>query len=356
LSEAALWAALAGISGLGQESLRRLMQSFPEPEAVWSAPGARLAPILNSRLVSAVAKGPDEECLTRVRTWLAEPDSHLLSPQDARYPRLLREIADPPPLLYVKGHPETLDRPALAIVGSRNATPQGEANARAFAKALSDAGLLIVSGLALGIDTAAHRGGLAGGAGSVAVTGTGLDIVYPARNRSLAHEIAEHGALISEFPLGTPSVSTNFPRRNRIISGLSVGCLVVEAAPASGSLITAQFALEQGREVFAIPGSIHSPLSRGCHKLIKEGAKLVESAQDVLEELRFVGTQAAAAEAATEAGHPLLEAMGCDPISVDALCVLSGLTAARVSAILLDMELSGLVAPMAGGLYQRVRV
>jgi DNA processing protein len=355
LSDAALWAALAGISGLGQASLRSLMQAFPEPEAVWSASGARLIPLLNPRLAAEIAAGPDQEYLNRVRAWLAEPGNHLLSMQDARFPRLLSEIADPPPLLYVKGDLASLDRPGLAIVGSRNATPQGEANAQAFARTLSDAGLAIVSGLALGIDTAAHRGGLAGMSGSVAVTGTGLDIVYPARNRELAHELAQRGALVSEFPLGTPSIAGNFPRRNRIISGLSLGCLVVEAAPSSGSLITAQLALEQGREVFAIPGSIHSPQSRGCHRLIKQGAKLVENAEDILEELHLSDGARPSTSASPGAEHPMLTSMGYDPISVDRLCALSGLTAERVSAILLAMELSGLVAPIPGGLYQRIR-
>jgi DNA processing protein len=191
--------------------------------------------------------------------------------------------------------------------------------------------------------------------GSVAVTGTGLDIVYPARNRELAHELAQRGALVSEFPLGTPSIAGNFPRRNRIISGLSLGCLVVEAAPSSGSLITAQLALEQGREVFAIPGSIHSPQSRGCHRLIKQGAKLVENAEDILEELHLSDGARPSTSASPGAEHPMLTSMGYDPISVDRLCALSGLTAERVSAILLAMELSGLVAPIPGGLYQRIR-
>ena len=223
----------------------------------------------------------------RREAWLEDPANDIVTLADTRYPRQLLQIPDPPPLLHVKGRVELLSRPALAIVGSRNATAQGMANAEAFARTLSDAGLTIVSGLALGIDAAAHRGGLAGSASSVAVLGTGADIVYPARNRALAHELAAGGALVSEFPLGMKPLAGNFPRRNRLISGLALGCLVVEAAADSGSLITARLAAEQGREVFAIPGSIHSPLAKGCHALIKQGAKLVESARDILEELRM---------------------------------------------------------------------
>ena len=217
--------------------------------------------------------------------WIDQPGNDLLTLADARYPAALLQIADPPLLLYVRGRVELLSHPALAIVGSRSATPAGTRDALAFAETLSNAGLTIVSGLALGIDTAAHRGGLAGASSSIGVVGTGLDRVYPARNRHLAHQLAEDGVLVSEFPLGTPPFPSNFPRRNRVISGLCRGCLVVEAALRSGSLITARQSLEQGREVFAMPGSIHSSLSKGCHWLIKQGAKLVETAQDVLEEL-----------------------------------------------------------------------
>jgi DNA processing protein len=277
---------------------------------------------------------------------------------DDAYPRLLLEIADPPPLLYVKGRPALLDRPSLAVVGSRNATQQGRSNAEAFSKELSEGGFTIISGLAVGIDAAAHAGGLAASSSSIAVVGTGLDIVYPARNRDLAYRLAGEGALVSEFALGTPALASNFPRRNRLISGLSRGCLVVEAALKSGSLITARFALEQGREVFAIPGSIHSPLSKGCHLLIKQGAKLVESGRDILEELGATvddrGTTIAT-EDEVAPDNPLLAALGFDPLDLDTLCRHSGLTPDTASAMLLTLELEGIVSRLPGGKFQRVR-
>jgi len=242
--------------------------------------------------------------------------------------------------------------PALAMVGSRNATPQGISNAQQFARAFSDAGLTIVSGLALGIDAAAHQGGLDGAGSTIAVLGTGADLLYPQRNRTLGERIAREGLIVSEFPLGTPPNGGNFPRRNRVISGLARGCLVVEAALASGSLITARLAAEQGREVFAIPGSIHSPHSKGCHALIKQGAKLVECAQDVLQELGIHGSVAApSAEAAAAPG--LLAHLAYEPCDIDTLCARSGLTAQVVSAMLLQLELDGKVASLPGGLYQR---
>jgi DNA processing protein len=278
----------------------------------------------------------------------------VLTLADTAYPKQLLEIPDPPALLYVAGDARLLSSPALAIVGSRNATPQGLRNAHAFARALSDAGLAIVSGLAIGVDSEAHRGGLEGPGSTIAVLGTGIDVIYPRRNAPLAEDILSRGALVSEFPLGTEPHAGNFPRRNRLISGLAKGCLVVEAAVDSGSLISARFAADQGREVFAIPGSIHSPLSKGCHALIKQGAKLVESAQDVLEEL---GISARRAEIAPEPGegHDLLEKMGFDPCDIDELTVRSGLPAEAVSAALLELELDGKIAGLPGGLYQRIR-
>jgi DNA processing protein len=242
-------------------------------------------------------------------------------------------------------------------VGSRNATPQGLANATGFARVLSEAGLTIASGLALGIDAAAHRGALQGEGSTVAVLGTGIDVVYPPRNAGLHRAIAERGALVSEFPLGTPPIGDNFPRRNRLISGLARGVLVVEAALASGSLITARLAVEQGRDVFAIPGSIHSPLSKGCHALIKEGAKLVESAQDVLGELGGAApprTVSTVQQSSAEVEHELLKHLGHDPCNVDTLCQRSGLTPDTVSAMLLQLELEGRVASLPGGRYQRI--
>ncbi len=266
------------------------------------------------------------------------------------------EIPDPPPLLYAKGDVRLLGRPALAIVGSRNATTQGLRNAESFSKAFSDGGLTIVSGLALGIDAAAHRGGLAGGGSTIAVLGTGIDVVYPRGNVALFAEIERRGLLLSEYPIGTPSIAHNFPRRNRLISGLAQGCLVVEAALASGSLITARMAAEQGREVFALPGSIHSPLSKGCHSLIKQGAKLVDSVEDVLAELgswRRAST-APADDAVSPEEEGLLAHMGFDPVDIDSLCVRAGLPAQTIAAELLRLELDGQVAPLPGGRYQRL--
>ena len=261
-------------------------------------------------------------------------------------------------MLYAHGRLDLLARPALAVVGSRNATAQGERNAESFARAFSEAGLTIVSGLALGIDAAAHRGGLSGSGSTIAVLGTGIDVTYPARNASLADEITRRGLLLSEFALGTPAAAHNFPRRNRLICGLAQGCLVVEAALASGSLITARAAAEQGREVFAVPGSIHSPLSKGCHALIKAGAKLVESAEDVLTELGgfrpsgYATTRPVRTLSPQE--NPLLTHMGFDPIDVDSLCARAGLSAEQVSSELLRLELAGQVAVLPGGLYQRL--
>ncbi|HEX6827395.1 MAG TPA: DNA-processing protein DprA [Burkholderiales bacterium] len=352
--DAEAWLSLCLIPGLGPESARRLLAAFGAPDKVLGAGTAALTPHAGRDLALAIAAGPDRVQLEAALSWLEDPVNTIVTWADAAYPRRLLEIPDPPPLLYLKGRRGLLGSPALAVVGSRNATPQGIANAEAFARALSDSGIAVVSGLALGIDTAAHRGGLAGGASSIAVVGTGLDIVYPAGNRALAHELAARGLLVSEFPLGVPAMAGNFPRRNRLISGLALGVLVVEAAAKSGSLITARLALEQGREVFAIPGSIHSPLSKGCHALIKQGAKLAEHANDILEELGYPGAPAAPA-ADPGSGAPLLAHLGHDPVDVDRLCERSGLPAEQVAASLLELELAGLVAPLPGGKYQRLK-
>jgi DNA processing protein len=294
--------------------------------------------------------------------WASIAGRFIVTLADETYPKALLEIPDPPALLYAVGRIDLLQRTSLAVVGSRNATAQGEQNAENFAKALSETGLTIVSGLAMGIDAAAHRGGLAGSGSTVAVLGTGVDVIYPRRNAELAAQIAERGLLVSEFPLGTAPAAYNFPRRNRLISGLSRGCLVVEAAAASGSLITARAAADQGREVFAIPGSIHSPLSKGCHGLIKSGAKLVESAEDVLAELsgfRQSGSASTTARRVPGASRStpdsaLLALMGHDPVDVDSLCTRAGMSAEQVSSELLRLEIDGHVAALPGGLYQRL--
>ena len=355
--EARYWLALSFIPGLGGDAFRRLLSQFGPPDKIFSASLAQLHEVVEPLIARAIHASLDNDKLVPALEWLAQPDNHLITLADAEYPQALLEASNPPAVLYVKGRLDMLNRPALAIVGSRHATPQGERDAEAFAHALSDAGLTIVSGMALGIDAAAHRGALKGAASSIAVVGTGLDIVYPARNRELAHQLAEQGAIVSEFPLGTPSKAQNFPRRNRIISGLARGVLVVEAALKSGSLITARLAGEQGREVFAIPGSIHSPLSKGCHRLIKQGAKLVDSAQDIMEELGWasaVSTHSGtnAPPAGTHAAF--LSQLGHTPAAIDALVSRTGLTSERVCSILLELEMNGQVASLPGGLYQAI--
>lgn len=354
------WLRLSLLDGLGPQSLRKLLVAHGSPRDILAAAARELAAVVPNNIVSAIRSGgAADEALDKVGQWLADPANHVITLADTEYPRALLEIADPPPLLYVKGRVELLNRPGFAIVGSRNATAQGNSNAEAFANTLSDAGLTIVSGLALGVDAAAHRGGLAGAASTIAVVGTGLDVVYPARNRELAHRIAVQGALVSEFALGTPAVASNFPRRNRLICGLSRGVLVVEAAVSSGSLITARLAADQGREVFAIPGSIHSPLAKGCHALIKQGAKLVESAHDVLEELGETAPQTTTTTvpAANDNGdeHPLLVHIGFDPVDTDTVHQRSGLTVAAVNMALTDLELTGQIESLPGGRWQRMR-
>ena len=359
------WLQLTLTPGLGAATIRDLLSQFGLPEKVLAAKRTELARFANAEALQALQSEAVAKAVERALAWLAQPGNAVVTLADASYPRLLLEIPDPPPLLYCRGRIELLNRPALALVGSRNATAQGIGNAEQFARSFATAGLTIVSGMAQGIDAAAHRGGLAGEGSTIAVLGTGVDIAYPQSNASLAAEIAVNGLLLSEFPLGMKAFAHNFPRRNRLISGLAQGCLVIEAALASGSLITARAAAEQGREVFAVPGSIHSPLSKGCHALIKSGAKLAESAEDVLSELAafrrtgFASTRAPASAPGLSrstggADEPLLEYMGFDPVDVDSLCARAGLPAEKVSAELLRLELAGRVAVLPGGLYQRL--
>ena len=350
------WLKLALVPGIGPESQRKLLAAFGLPGNVLAQSALSLSRIVPAQLARRLQAGPEPECLEAALKWLETQDNHLLTLADADFPPAWFEIGDPPPVAYLKGNRGLLASPALAVVGSRNATAQGNLDAEAFARVLSDAGFCIVSGLALGIDAAAHRGGLAGKSSTIAIIGTGADLIYPARNRDLAHRIAAEGLIVSEFALGTPALAANFPRRNRLISGLSKGCLVVEAALSSGSLITARLAAEQRRDVFALPGSIHSPMSKGCHALIKQGAKLVESADDLLQELlpglaRERPGQATTNSAAT---HPLLELMGHGLLDVNMICERSGLTPEVVQAQLLELELAGSVAALAGGHYQRI--
>jgi len=351
-AELAAWIKLSLAPGLGGQSLRRLLTAFGLPQQVLAAGRGALARIVSAEIAARILSDLDSPAVDAALEWAAADGHAVLTLADGDYPQPLLEIPDPPALLYLYGRRELLARPSLAVVGSRNATPQGISNAEQFARAFSAAGLTIVSGLALGIDAAAHRGGLEAAGSTIAVLGTGADILYPQRNRALGERIAREGLIVSEFPLGTPPHGGNFPRRNRVISGLTRGCLVVEAALASGSLITARLAAEQGREVFAIPGSIHSPHAKGCHALIKQGAKLVESAQDLLQELGMKGFAAPPA-AADPAVTGLLAHLGYDPCDIDTLCARSGLTADAVSAMLLQLELDGKVAGLPGGLYQR---
>jgi len=352
------WLQLTLTPGLGAAAVRGLLTQFGLPENIFAAPRAQLERVAGPAAAGLSRSDETAEAVQKALRWAEAPGHAVVTLADAAYPRLLLEIADPPPLLYTVGRPELLARPSLAIVGSRNATAQGMRNAQQFAQAFSAAGLTIVSGLAMGIDAAAHAGGLAEEGSTIAVLGTGVDLTYPRHNAALAERIARAGLLLSEFPLGTPGAAHNFPRRNRLISGLAQGCLVVEAALASGSLITARTAAEQGREVFAIPGSIHSPLTKGCHALIKQGAKLVESAEDVLAELTaFRRTGFASTRTATSqpgADEPLLTHMGFDPVDVESLCARAGLSVERVSAELLRLELAGRVAALPGGMYQRL--
>ncbi|MBK7814031.1 MAG: DNA-protecting protein DprA [Rhodocyclaceae bacterium] len=352
------WLRLTLIPGVGGESQRQLLKAFGLPDAIFSAGASALRAAIGATLAERLLAHDCEREIDAALEWAAQPNNHILTLADGAYPPALLTAGDPPVLTFAKGRVELLSRPALAIVGSRNATRSGEATAEAFAETLSAAGLTIVSGLALGIDAAAHRGALAGRGSTVAIIGTGADRIYPAGNEALAHAIAEQGVVLSEFPLGTPAIAANFPRRNRIIAGISRGCLVVEAAERSGSLITARLAAEGGREVFAIPGSIHSPLSKGCHKLIKQGAKLVDRAEDILEELRWESVVAAAPATEQPPADPeaaaLLAAMGYDPCTVDGLADRTRLTAEQLLAMLLPLELDGHVAQLPGGRYQRI--
>jgi DNA processing protein len=363
------WLALYRAPGIGTRGLHKLLRDFDSPAAIFAADRDHLLARGITGATAEYLQRPDWQAVEQDLAWLNGGGNRLLTIRDKAYPPRLADTADPPLLLFVHGDPDFLLQPQLAIVGSRNPSHDGVALAEDFAAYLAGCGLTICSGLAAGVDAAAHRGALRCAAGTVAVTGTGLDRVYPAQHRDLAHRIAENGALVSEFPPGTPPLAANFPRRNRIISGLSLGTLVVEAALRSGSLITARQALEQGREVFAIPGSVHNPLARGCHALIREGAKLVETGEHVLEELASqLALPALAADSPRQRTEPspqreelsgdyseLLELMGYEPVAVDQLVQRSGLTPEQVSSMLLLLELEDRVHASAGGRYTRAR-
>jgi DNA processing protein len=356
------WLRLAFASEIGRQTARRLLAAFGSPQAVFEASAAQRRQVVGTAAAGLddPAPGHRERCRATLDWLEAAPGRRLMVLGDADYPGWLLHTADPPLLLFLDGRAELLAARSLAIVGSRRPTPQGAANARAFAAALSERGWTIVSGLAAGIDAAAHEGALTGAGSTIAVVGTGVDIVYPRANRDLAARVRLQGLMVSELPLGAPPLAAHFPQRNRIIAGLTRGTLVVEAALQSGSLITARVAAEAGREVFAVPGSIHSPQSKGCHALIRQGAKLVETAQDMLDELEPAAARAAAPSQAQADSpgddDPVLQALGHDPTSLDALIARCGWPADRLNAHLLTLELDGRVARLPGGLYQRIAV
>lgn len=361
------WLRLEQASGVGCRSAHALLSAFGSPGAIFrAAPGALSAHVSTSQAQALCAPVTPalSSLVASTLAWLDQAGHHLITFHDPLYPAALAEIPDPPLLLYVAGRIELLARPLVAVVGSRNASVQGRLDAESFAAALSGAGLCVVSGLALGIDSAAHEGALRGSGSTIAVVGTGLDRVYPARNRALAHRIAEHGCIVSEYALGTPPLAANFPRRNRVISGLAAGVLVIEAAAQSGSLITAQMAAEQGREVFALPGSIHSALAKGCHRLIRDGAQLVETVDEVLMTMQVSPLVAIAnahapersvtMEAEADADADLLGALGHEPVALDDLLARLGTHAGELGTRLLELELAGLVAQLPGGRVQRI--
>ncbi|MDO5653809.1 MAG: DNA-processing protein DprA [Brachymonas sp.] len=374
--ELSAWLTLLQADGIGNDAARRLLAAFGLPQQVLAQGLQALEQVVSARQAAALRKPSDatQELIERTWQWLQQEESGLqrriLVLGSSDYPPSLLHMADPPVLLYAMGQLDRLPlaKQGIALVGSRTPTPQGAQDARAFARYFATQGLPVISGLALGIDGAAHEGALEAAAqeelATIAVVGTGIDRVYPRQHRELAHRIAQHGVILSEYPLGTPPAAHQFPKRNRLIAGLSQGVLVVEAALQSGSLITARLAAEQGKEVFAIPGSIHSPHAKGCHLLIRQGAKLVESAQDVLEELPgyfSAGTDRqqgqAVEEPDDEAGqeaNPLLQALGHDPVGLDALLARTGMDAATLQARLLELELAGHVGRLPGGLFQRI--
>lgn len=402
--ELGAWLRLTLTPGVGNASARKLLGAFGLPQAIFEQSAAALRQVVSPLQADALTSTPPElePLVGTTWQWLQEPvpngvgsvQRRIVALGDKDYPAALLTIEDPPLMLYLLGtanfesnHPPAHEYPAqeainsiainwqnsLAVVGSRNPTPQGAANARLFSKALAQAGLCVVSGLALGVDGAAHEGALDALAPgehrlvTVAVVGTGLDRVYPRSHRELAHRIAQNGLLISEYPLGTPPIPTNFPKRNRLIAGLTQGTLVIEAALKSGSLITARLAAEQGKDVFAIPGSIHSPQARGCHALIRQGAKLVESAQDVLEDMKIDASPnitpeliagsayKTCATSVFDAEDSLLSALGFDPVSLDALQARCGMATAQLQARLMTLELDDQVARLPGGLFQRLK-
>jgi len=346
---------------VGPATFARLLNQFGDPASVFANP--KLAQTISDRTRSSLLN-PDWDSVEHDLMWFSQPNRHIVTLHDDRYPALLKQIANPPSILFIEGDANLLSQWQLAVVGSRNPSASGRDTAYEFSRYLAQGDVVITSGLATGIDAAAHQGALSSAGKTLAVIGTGLDVVYPAKHKKLAQDIVAEGAIVSEFPLGTTPRAENFPRRNRLISGLSLGTLVVEAALQSGSLITARMASEQGREVFAIPGSIHNPLARGCHKLIREGAKLVETADDIIEELGALAELTATSKLSSTINEnhvavidddytQLFEHLGFDPIAIDVLVAKCELTAEAVSSMLLLLELQGRVESLPGGRYVR---
>ncbi|MBY4897711.1 DNA-processing protein DprA [Cupriavidus sp. AU9028] len=383
--EIAAWLRLTGTPGLSAVAARRLLAAFGLPQQILATPVSRLAQVVPATLARRLLAAPDDAmrvAAARTATWAAQPGQAVIGLADPSYPVGLLDLTDPPLLLFARGNPDLLRRQAVAVVGARNATQQGERDAQRFARRLSEAGWLVVSGLAHGIDAAAHAGGMQGPAGTLAVVGTGVDRVYPESNRALSDRLAAEALIVSELPLGTPPRSLHFPRRNRLIAALSRGVVVIEAALRSGSLITARLAAELGREVFALPGSIHAPQSQGCHQLIRQGAMLVESAEEVLAELGTAADSAGCPVPAPSAparreplepleplpapsptplaaglehsGTAVLAAIAYDPVGADALAARTGLPVALVTAALLGLELGGAVESLPGNRYRRL--
>jgi len=364
------WLALIRAPKVGPITFLRFIDYFGSPRNVFEADRTTWHEVGIKNELLDYLQNPDWSAVEKDLEWLSQADNHLLTLEHPGYPPRLREIHDPPPILFVRGNYKLLTSTQVALVGTREPSPSGESIAADLAKRLVGAGFTITSGMALGIDAASHRATLAEAGHTIAVLGTGVDRVYPRQHYELAHEISEKGALVSEFLLGMSAKAAHFPRRNRVISGLSLGTVVVEASLSSGALITAHQAIEQGREVFAIPGSIYSPWSKGCHKLIKEGAKLIETADDIIEELiayisplahysktttvPFVSASPVEKKEELDADYlQLLACLGTKPTSVDHLVEQSGLTAGMVSSMLLILEMNGLVASQTGGLYVR---
>ncbi len=364
LSKLAYWLALTQAPGVGARTFKALLKAQIDPAELFELPASYLSDLGLSAAAIKAIRQPDWQAVERTLAWATQPDCHILTLTDPTYPPQLKEIASPPPVLFVFGQVQELKRAQLAIVGSRNPSDLGYRTAFEFAKALAELGLVIVSGLALGIDGAAHRGALAGSGKTIAVLGSGPDLVYPPQHRELAAEIVKCGALVSEFPPGTKVRARHFPRRNRIIAGLALGTLVVEAARQSGSLITARFALEQGREVMAIPGAIHNPQAKGCNALIREGAKLVDTVEDVLEALNLIPSSVPALEARCSSLAPknelsedyrdLLGKIDFAPTPIDRLVEITGLSPQELASMLLVLELEGYIATAPGGGYQRI--